>query len=83
MTAGLRTTAGAWTVSDSRTRVTFTARAFGGGQRGAIVNFAGRAVRTDSRGRGSLTVRITSSGKVNARVTKRGFRRTVLRVPVR
>ncbi len=66
-----------------RTRVTFTARAFGGGQRGAIVNFAGRAVRTDSRGRGSLTVRVASSGKVNARVTKRGFRRTVLRVPVR
>ena len=69
--------------TDVRTRVRFTATAFGGPQRGAIVNFAGRAKRTDARGRASMTVRLRSRGRRGARVTKRGFLKRVVQVPVR
>ena len=42
--------------------------------RGAIVRFAGRRVRTDSRGRASVVVRLRSAGSHRVTATKRGFR---------
>jgi uncharacterized protein len=49
---------------------------------GAIVRVAGRRLRTDTRGRWSLTLRIRRPGRYDARATKRGCRggRASLRV---
>ena len=66
-----------------RTRVTFTAVAFGDRLPGAVVRFAGRRVRTNARGQVTVKVRLFKRGRRFASVTRDGFTRTVVSIRVR
>jgi hypothetical protein len=69
-------------------RLTFTVRGGTPGARtaavrGSLVRIAGRAGRTDRRGRLTLTVRLRRSGAYTARASARGMRAASARVIVR
>jgi len=71
----------------SAVRVRVTAPTGPGGARrsvrGATVRLAGRRARTDRRGRARLTVRAARPGTLRAIATRKGMRRTEVRVTVR
>jgi dienelactone hydrolase len=70
------------TVAGRRTRFVFRATTAGRPVAGALVRFAGRRVRTDARGRGTISTRIRRPGTYRARATRSGMRGATTRVRV-
>ena len=63
-----------------RVRLHFVVRSGGKPLRGARVRIAGRAVRTDRRGRAQLSVRFNHARVYTARATRQGYRADTARV---